>query len=38
MELLAFLDFQQPHVVAIQETQNRQFYCNFRTLPGNLPI
>ena len=38
LELLAFLDFHQPHVVAIQETKIQQFYCNFRTLPGNLPI
>ena len=38
LELLTFLDFNQPHVVAIQETKNRQFYCNFRTLPRNLPI
>ena len=37
LELLAFLDFNQPHVV-YPRNQNRQFYCNFRTLPGNLPI
>ena len=37
LELLAFLDFHLPHVVAIQET-NSTIHCNFRTLPGNLPI
>ena len=37
LELLAFLDFHQPHVVA-PRNQNRQFCCYFRTLPGNLPI
>ena len=36
LELLAFLDFQQPHVVAIQETKID--YCNFRITSGNLPI
>ena len=37
LELLAFLDFHQPRC-SYPRNQNRQFYCNFRTLPGNLPI
>ena len=37
LELLAFLDFHQPHVVAIQETKIESSIA-FRTLPGNLPI
>ena len=35
LELLAFLDFHQPHVVAIQETKNDSY---FRIISGNLPI
>ena len=38
LELLAFLDFHQPQCCSNPRNQNRQFYCNFRTLPGNLPI
>ena len=37
-ELLAFLDFHQPHIVAIQEAKIDSSHCNFRIVPGILPI
>ena len=38
LELLAFLDFHQPHVVAIQETKIDSSIATSELFPGNLPI
>ena len=39
LELLAFLDFHHSATCcSYSRNQNQQLCCNFRTLPGNLPI